>query len=45
MIGGAATLVVAATYWTRFRDLRDLDAFPEPVREAVPSTDRQGGEP
>lgn len=43
VIGGAATLVVAGTYWTRFVELRDLDAFPEPVREAVPS-DRAGGD-
>jgi predicted MFS family arabinose efflux permease len=30
-LGGAATLVVAATWWLRFPALRDVDQFPDPV--------------
>lgn len=31
ILGGAATLVVAGTYWVAFPALRDVDRFPEPV--------------
>jgi hypothetical protein len=33
VLGGAATLVVAGTYWMRFPALRDLDAFPAPATD------------
>jgi MFS family permease len=33
VIGGAATLVVAATYWVKAPELRDLDTFPEAARD------------
>jgi MFS family permease len=33
VVGGAATLVVAGTYWVTFPDLRDLDAFPAPATD------------
>jgi hypothetical protein len=29
VLGGAATLAVAATWWWRFPALRDVDRFPE----------------
>jgi MFS family permease len=33
VLGGAATIVVAGTYWVTFPDLRDLDAFPAPATD------------
>jgi hypothetical protein len=31
VLGGAATLVVAGTYWVMFPALRTLDRFPDPA--------------
>jgi hypothetical protein len=31
VLGGAATLVVAGTYWVTFPALRTLDRFPDPA--------------
>jgi predicted MFS family arabinose efflux permease len=39
VLGGAATLAVAATWWWRFPDLRDIDRFPG----SVPSARSSGG--
>ena len=34
MLGGVATLAVAATYWVAFPSLREVDRFPVPASEA-----------